>query len=178
MKLNQTKLPDVFLIEPEPRLDERGLFCRLFCKQEFATVGLDFDPVQMNLSKNTHCHTLRGMHYKPAPYGEPKAIRVVKGKILDVAVDIRQESPTYLQHICVELSSENMRSLFLPIGIAHGFLTLRDDTDVLYQMGSYYMPGNESGLRWDDPTLAIEWPYTPKVINERDANFELLDHHL
>lgn len=175
MKFKQTKLKGVFLIEPTPHGDDRGLFCRLHCKREFADAGIDFDPVQMNLSTNQHAYTMRGMHYKPEPYAEPKVVRAIQGEVLDVAVDVRPESATYLQHIAVKLSSRNMLALYLPEGIAHGFMTLSKDSHILYQMGRYYEPGNEAGLRWDDPALGIEWPNSPAVINERDANYALLE---
>lgn len=174
MQIFETKLPGVFQIRTEPFIDERGGFGRLYCGREFEEAGIQFDPVQMNLSTNTKMGTLRGLHYKTAPHGEQKVVRVVKGRVLDVVVDVRPESATYLQHLTVELSSKNMIGLFVPQGFAHGFVTLEDDSDVLYQMGRYYEPGNEAGLRWNDPRLAINWPVEPRHINDRDAGYPQL----
>jgi len=175
MHIIETNISGAYLIEGEPHRDERGSFCRLYCKQEYQQAGIDFDPVQMNISTNLKAGTLRGMHYKLGEYGEQKVVRVVKGSVLDVIVDVRPNSPTYLMNVSVELTAENMTSLYVPKGCAHGFLTLKDDTDVLYQMGCFHEAGNEAGLRWDDPALSIKWPHPPLFINERDASYPLLD---
>jgi dTDP-4-dehydrorhamnose 3,5-epimerase len=174
MKFEATALPDVIRIVPTPHADARGFFGRLYCPQEMAAAGLDFTSVQINLSRNTAAHTLRGMHFQTEPHGEAKIVRVTRGAIFDVAVDIRPGSATYLKHVALRLDAESAGALFIPEGFAHGFLTLEPETDVLYQMGRAYVPGVARGYRWDDPALAIDWPQAPAVINEADRNWPLL----
>lgn len=174
MKFEPTALPGVFRVIAEPRPDDRGFFARLHCPEELAGAGIDFTSVQINLSRNTAAHTLRGMHFQNPPYAEAKLVRVVRGAIFDVVVDIRPGSPTYLKHAGFRLDAEGAEALFIPEGFAHGFLTLEPETDVLYQMGRAYVPGQAKGYRWDDPALGIVWPHQPTVIGDADKAWPLI----
>ncbi len=169
MRFEMTQLPGLVVIEAEPRQDSRGSFARLFCPQEFAAAGLEFTPVQVNLSHNIASRTLRGMHYQDAPFAEAKLVRCTSGAIFDVALDLRPQSATYLQWRGFELSRANGRALLVPEGFAHGFITLQPESDVLYQMGRSFVPGHERGVRFDDPAFNIIWPFAPDQINPRDA---------
>lgn len=171
MRFAATEIAGVVVVDLEPRTDERGAFARLHCPEEFAAAGHPFVPAQTSLSRNPHSGTLRGMHYQPDPYGEVKLVRCVRGRIFDVAVDLRTGSPTHRQWTATELSAENGRALLVPEGVAHGFLTLEPDSDVLYQIAPAYQPGREAGVRWDDPAFAIAWPAEPRVISPRDAGY-------
>jgi dTDP-4-dehydrorhamnose 3,5-epimerase len=174
----EQRLPGVFLIELERRTDERGFFARSFCADELARAGLHTDFPQGNVSFNAHRHTLRGMHYQAAPDGEVKIVGCTAGAILDVVVDLRAGSPTRLASCAVELTPASGAQLYIPAGFAHGFLTLADDTEVAYRMGTRYVPQAARGLRWDDPRLAIPWPARPAVISERDATYPDMDPEL
>lgn len=171
MRFSATEIAGVVLVDLEPRTDERGAFARLHCADAFAAAGHPFTPAQTSLSRNPHPGTLRGMHYQPDPYGEVKLVRCVRGRIFDVAVDLRPDSPTHRGWTAAELSAENGRALLVPEGVAHGFLSLEPDTDVLYQISPAYQPGREAGVRWDDPAFAIGWPEAPRVISPRDASY-------
>ncbi len=171
MRFTPTDIAGVVRVEADAHQDDRGLFARLQCPEEFAAAGLDFAPVQTSLSRNPHLHTLRGMHYQPAPNAETKLVRVSQGRIFDVAVDLRPDSPTYRRWTAAELSADNLVALFIPEGVAHGFLTLEPDTDVIYQIAPAYRPGHEAGVRWDDPAFAIAWPAPPALISPRDATY-------
>jgi dTDP-4-dehydrorhamnose 3,5-epimerase len=171
MRFTATKIPGVVVADIEPRTDERGAFARLHCPEEFAAAGHPFVPAQTSLSRNPHALTLRGLHHQPAPHAETKLVRCVRGRIFDVAVDLRPASPTYLRWTAAELSAENGRALLVPEGVAHGFLTLEPDSDVLYQIAPMHQPGHEAGVRWDDPAFAIAWPARPAVISPRDAAY-------
>lgn len=171
MRFSPTSVDGVLLVEIEPHVDERGLFARLQCPDEFAAAGAPFQPAQTSLSRNPTEGTLRGLHYQPQPHGERKLVRAVRGRIFDVAVDLRPASPTYRQWAAAELSADNARALFIPEGVAHGFLTLEADTDVLYQISPRFEPGHEAGARWDDPAFAIAWPAAPALISQRDATY-------
>lgn len=171
MRFAATEIAGVVVVDVEPRTDERGAFARLHCPDAFAAAGHPFVPAQTSLSRNPHLGTLRGMHYQPAPYGEVKLVRCVRGRIFDVAVDLRADSPTHRQWTATELSAENGRALLIPEGVAHGFLTLEPDSDVLYQIAPAYQPGREAGVRWDDPAFAVAWPARPEVISPRDAAY-------
>jgi dTDP-4-dehydrorhamnose 3,5-epimerase len=171
MKLSPTAIAGVMRVEAEPRTDARGGFARLHCPEEFAAAGAAFAPAQTSLSRNPHRLTLRGMHYQPAPHGETKLVRVVRGRIFDVAVDLRPESATHRRWVAAELSADAMNALLIPEGVAHGFLTLEADTDVLYQITPAYRPGHEAGVRFDDPAFGIAWPERPAVISDRDATY-------
>lgn len=174
MKFEPTALPGVIHVMAEPRRDDRGFFARLHCPEEIAKAGIDFTSVQINLSRNTAAYTLRGMHFQDPPYAEAKLVRVVRGAIHDVVVDIRPGSPTYLKHAGFRLDAEGADALFIPEGFAHGFLTLEPETDVLYQMGRAYVPGQAKGYRWDDPALGIIWPHPPAVIGDADRAWPLI----
>src|SRR5207249_4030180 len=139
---------------------------RTWCADEFAGAGLPEQFVQSSVSWNEHRHTLRGMHWQAEPHAEGKLVRCTRGAVLDVTVDLRPDSPTYLRHVAVRLDEDNRRSLFLAPGLAHGFLTLEPRTEVLYQMDIRYVPEAARGARWDDPAFAIEWPALPEVISE------------
>jgi dTDP-4-dehydrorhamnose 3,5-epimerase len=167
----ETRLLGAFVVDLEPRSDERGFFARAYCEREFKDHGLPTWYPQCNLSRNRKAGTLRGMHYNAAPYGEAKLIRCATGAIYDVIVDFRAGSATYLEWIGVELTAREGRALFVPAGFAHGFVTLEDDTDVFYQMGDFYRPEAARGLRWNDPRLAIRWPREPTIVAERDATY-------
>jgi dTDP-4-dehydrorhamnose 3,5-epimerase len=171
----ETKLAGAYLVELEPRADERGFFARSFCEREFGERGLITRFVQSNVSYNRACWTLRGMHYQAAPYREGKLVRCTAGAIYDVIVDLRGGSPTRLEWTAVELSAQNRHALYIPPDFAHGFLTLRDDTEVFYEMGEFYVPAAARGFRWDDPRIGIVWPVDPRVISERDRSYADLD---
>jgi dTDP-4-dehydrorhamnose 3,5-epimerase len=159
------------IVDVEPRSDARGSFARLHCPDEFAAAGHPFTPAQTSLSRNPQAGTLRGMHHQPAPQAEAKLVRAVRGRIFDVAVDLRPASPTHRRWTATELSAENARALLIPEGVAHGFLTLEADTDVLYQISPAFQPGHEAGVRWNDPAFGIAWPAAPTLISERDAGY-------
>jgi dTDP-4-dehydrorhamnose 3,5-epimerase len=171
MRFVPTEIAGVVRVEAEPHADARGAFARLHCPEEFAAAGIAFAPAQTSVSRNPHGGTLRGLHYQAPPHAETKLVRVTRGRVFDVAVDIRPDSPTHRRWIAAELSAENLVGLFIPEGVAHGFLTLEADTDVLYQIAPAYRPGHEAGVRWDDPAFAIDWPSRPHVISERDAAY-------
>ncbi len=171
MIFKETKLRGAYVIELERHADERGFFARAYCEREFREHGLPTWYPQCNLSRNRLAGTLRGMHYQAAPHQEPKLVRCVAGALHDVIVDLRPDSPTHLGWLGVELSAEDGRALFIPPGFAHGFITLRDDTDVFYQMGQFYQPGSARGLRYDDPLIGIRWPREPSLVAERDAAY-------
>ena len=171
MDFAATRIAGVTVVELEPFADDRGFFARLHCPEDFAAAQHPFAPVQTSLSRNTLARTLRGMHYQLAPKAEAKLVRVTRGRIFDVALDLRPESDTYLHWTALELSGENGRALLIPEGVAHGFITLEPDTDVLYQIDRKFEPGYGRGVRWDDPAFAIGWPVTPSVISAQDAAY-------
>lgn len=169
MKFLNTRLPGAFIIELERREDSRGFFGRAFCTDEFAFNGLNSSIAQSNISFNYRRGTLRGMHYQIAPAAETKLVRCTRGAIHDVIVDLRPGSPTYLQHLAVELSEENRRALYIPEMFAHGYQALVDGTEVIYQVSAAYSPDCERGIRYDDPALGIDWPIPVTAISEKDA---------
>lgn len=171
MRFSNTEIAGVVVVDVEAHADDRGAFARLHCPDEFAAAGYPFTPDQTSMSHNPRAGTLRGLHYQPAPYAEVKFVRCVRGRIFDVAVDLRRDSPTHRRWTAAELSAENMRAVLIPEGVAHGFLTLEPDSDVLYQIAPKFEPGHEAGVRWDDPAFAIGWPATPAVISDRDAGY-------
>lgn len=171
MRFSPTGIEGVVRVEIDPQIDERGSFARLHCPDDFALAGHPFVPLQTSLSRNNRALTLRGLHYEAAPHEEVKLVRATRGRIFDVAVDLRLGSPTYGQWTGAELSAENGAALLIGPGLAHGFLTLEDDTDVLYQIDRIFEPGHGRGARWDDPAFAIGWPAKPQVISERDATY-------
>ena len=171
MRFIPIHLAGAYLIEPEPISDERGFFARTYCRDEFAAKGLNPDLVQCNISYNKTRGTLRGMHYQKAPYAEAKLVRCTQGGIYDVIVDLRNDSRTFTQWFGVELTVENRKALYVPEGFAHGFITLKDDTEVLYQMSEFFHAECAAGVRWDDPVFSIQWPIDVKVISERDCAY-------
>jgi dTDP-4-dehydrorhamnose 3,5-epimerase len=171
VRFEPTPLAGAVLIDVEPHVDERGFFARTWCADEFAAAGLPDRFVQSSVSWNDRRHTLRGMHWQAEPHGEGKLVRCTRGAIFDVVVDLRPDSATYLQHVAVELDQENRRALFVPPGLAHGFLTLVRGTEVLYQMDTAYEPSTACGARWDDPLFGISWPVRPAVISTRDRSY-------
>jgi dTDP-4-dehydrorhamnose 3,5-epimerase len=175
MIFTETALIGAFLIDLEPKSDHRGFFARTFCAHEFEANGLKSSVAQCNVSFNHKKGTLRGMHYQIPPVSETKLVRCTQGAIYDVIIDLRPESPTYLSHIAVELSAENRRSLYIPELVAHGFQTLDDNTEVTYQMGEFYTPGYDRGLRHDDPALQIQWPLSVSEISEKDQSWPFLN---
>jgi dTDP-4-dehydrorhamnose 3,5-epimerase len=166
-----TAIDGVTVVDIEPVRDERGFFARLHCPDAFAAAGHTFVPAQTSLSRNIAAFTLRGLHYEASPHEEAKLVRVARGRIFDVAVDLRPESPTYRKWTGVELSADSGRALLIGRGMAHGFLTLEPDTDVLYQIDRIFEPGYGRGVRWNDPAFGIEWPAAPQVMSERDAGY-------
>ena len=174
MQFTETKLKDAFIIDLELKQDYRGFFARTFCQKEFEAHGLKPIVAQCNLSFNYKKGTLRGMHYQIPPATETKLIRCIKGAIYDVIIDMRLNSPTYLQHIGVELSDKNRRALYVPEMFAHGYQALTDETEVIYQVSEFYTPNTEKGLRYNDPLLKIEWPLSVSEISEKDTNWPLL----
>jgi dTDP-4-dehydrorhamnose 3,5-epimerase len=169
MQITATGFDGLFTVDTVPSRDERGYFHRLHDTEAFTAVGIDFTPRQSGLSHNLKRGTLRGLHFQMAPVRQAKLVRCLRGAIFDVVVDIRPNSATSGRWFSVELSADNNRALFVPDGFAHGFLTLTDDADVLYELGEGERPGCAGGLRWNDPALAIAWPFAPVVINPRDA---------
>jgi len=171
MRFSPTLIDAVTLVEVEPHADDRGHFARLHCPDDFAAAGHPFTPAQTSLSHNRLAGVLRGMHYQAPPHAETKLVRAVRGRIFDVVVDLRPGSPTHLRWAGFELSADNGQALLIGEGVAHGFITLEDDTDVLYQISPRFEPGHDRGVRWDDPAFAIEWPMAPRVISPRDAAY-------
>jgi dTDP-4-dehydrorhamnose 3,5-epimerase len=174
VKYTPTAVAGVTIIDIEPHRDDRGFFSRSFCAHEFAEYGLLAKVVQTSISYNYARGTLRGMHRQVPPYAEAKLVRCTRGAIVDVAVDVRPDSSTYGKHVMVQLSADNHRALFLPPYVAHGFQTLADNTEVVYQVSGQYEPAGDQGFRWDEPEFGIKWPLPVSVISEKDANWPLL----
>lgn len=175
MIFNATHLEGAYIIDIEPRADERGFFARAWCQREMAEHGLVTHLAQANLSYNTLRGTLRGMHYQAMPYAEVKLVRCVRGAVCDVIIDLRPESATFKQWLAVELTAENRRMFYIPEGFAHGYLTLTDDTEVLYQVSEFYVPEAGRGVRWNDPAFGIQWPIPVTVIAARDQQYSDFD---
>jgi dTDP-4-dehydrorhamnose 3,5-epimerase len=174
VRYSATPLAGVFVIDVTPHVDDRGSFARIYCAEEFADQGLETAVAQCNLSSNAQQGTIRGLHYQMDPGAEAKLVRCVRGAIVDVAVDVRADSPTYLRHISVELSDTNRRALYIPEGCAHGYQALQDDTEVLYQVSRPYRPELERGLRYDDPALGIAWPLSVTAVSDKDRRWPLV----
>lgn len=175
MKFEELEIKGVFRVIPDKINDERGSFFRSFCKNEFSKITSS-EFVQMNHSINTKKGTLRGMHFQTAPFGEEKIVRCIKGEVFDVFVDLRKNSPTFLKWGSVILSEQNGESVYLPKGIAHGFITLSDDSQLIYLHSEFYAPGNEQGLHPFDPRIAISWPTKAEVISARDLNHPFINN--
>jgi dTDP-4-dehydrorhamnose 3,5-epimerase len=170
---SETKLSGAFVIDLERREDERGFFARAFCQHEFEEHGLKPVIAQANIGFNRQRGCVRGMHFQYPPAAETKTVRCTRGAVLDIIVDLRPESPTFLEHVEVELSADNHRAIYIPERFAHGYQTLADETETSYQVGEFYTPGVEGGLRHDDPALGLSWPLPVSVISEKDAGWAL-----
>ena len=175
MIFSEAPLGGAYIIDMSRMEDERGFFARSFCAEEFAKRGLAANLRQCSVSFNARKGTLRGLHFQAAPHEEEKLVRCTGGAVFDVIADMRPESPTHRQWFGTELTAANRRSLYVPKGFAHGFISLADETEVLYMISVPYAPGYAAGLRWNDPALGIRWPLMPTVISKRDAQHPLLD---
>jgi dTDP-4-dehydrorhamnose 3,5-epimerase len=175
MNFIETKLRGAFIIEIEPHTDNRGFFARVFCQKEAAAHGLKPVIAQANIAFNNKRGTLRGMHFQYPPAAETKLVRCTRGAILDIIVDLRPESPTYLEHIAIELTADNHRGLYVPERFAHGYQVLEDRTETSYQVGEFYTPGMEGGLLYNDPRLGLTWPLPVTEISPKDADWQRLD---
>jgi dTDP-4-dehydrorhamnose 3,5-epimerase len=175
MIFTETKLKGAFVVDLEPRGDDRGFFARAFCQREFDVRGLKPLVAQANISFNYQRGTVRGLHFQFPPAAETKFVRCSRGAILDVIVDLRPESPTYLEHVAVELTADNRRALYVPERFAHGYQVLEDNTETTYQVGQFYTPAAESGLRYSDWRLAVAWPLHITDMSEKDRSWCLLE---
>ena len=175
MIFTETKLPGAYLVDPELRTDNRGFFARSFCRREFESHGLEPAVAQVNVGFSHRRGTLRGMHFQYPPHAEVKLVRATRGSVLDVIVDLRPESTTYLEHFGVELSADNHRALYIPRRFAHGYQTLEDGAEVSYQTNEYYAAGFDGGLAPLDPRLGIAWPLAVTEISDKDANARPLE---
>ena len=174
MLFRESSIRGVFLIDPEPRADERGFFARTWCQREFEDHGLSLRIAQCGVSFNASAGTLRGLHYQSPPHAEEKLVRCTQGAIYDVAVDLREGSPTQYEWYAVELTAANHRMLYIPSGCAHGFLTLADKSEVSYQISQEFHLESSRGVRWDDPAIGIRWPRPVRVISDRDRSLPLV----
>jgi dTDP-4-dehydrorhamnose 3,5-epimerase len=170
MEVRETAISDVRIITPVSHVDSRGFFSEAYNRRRFAAAGIELDVVQDNHSLTRAADTLRGLHFQSGPAAQAKLVRVLRGRIWDVAVDLRPRSPSFGRHVAVELSAEGWQQLLVPKGFAHGFLTLAPDTEVLYKVDAYYDPDHDHGVRWDDPDLAIPWPLDgrPPLLSSKD----------
>ena len=176
MRFVPTEIAHVYVVELEPIADERGSFARVWAREELAAHGLTAELAQCSVSRNPISGTLRGLHFQEVPHAEAKLVRCTRGAIFDVAVDLRPDSPTYRRWVGVELDAETGAALFVPEGCGHGFQTLVDDTEVSYMISAAYAPQAASGVRWDDPALAIDWPPAERrIISERDRSWPALE---
>lgn len=171
MIFTETPLQGAFTIQLEKRQDDRGFFARTWCANEFANAGLKTNLAQQNMSLTLKAGTIRGMHFQKAPHSETKVIRVTCGRIYDVIIDLRSQSPTYKQWFGIELSRDNYTMLYVPEGFAHGFVTLEDTCEVSYLVTAFFTPDADSGVRYNDPAFAIQWPIPITLVSEKDANF-------
>jgi dTDP-4-dehydrorhamnose 3,5-epimerase len=174
MIFTETKLKGAFQIDLEPHEDDRGFFARSFCQKEFAQHGLKPVIAQANIGFNRRKGTLRGMHFQFPPAAETKLVRASRGAVLDIIVDLRPESPTFLQHISVELSADNHRGIYIPERFAHGYQALEDNTETTYDVGEFYTPGAEGGLLFDDPALGLDWPLPVTTMSDKDRQWKPL----
>lgn len=175
MEFKATILKGSFVVDLSKLEDERGFFARAFCNEEFKNEGLVSEIVQANISFNKLKGTLRGMHYQKTPYQETKFIRCIKGSIFDIIIDLRKESPTYKKHFGIELTAENRSALFVPKDFAHGFITLEDNTEVIYMVSQSYVPDAEGGIHWDDSQFNLNWPIKPTNISPKDAQWSVFE---
>jgi len=175
MIFTETILKNAYVIELEKREDHRGFFARTWDKKEFEEHNLNSNLVQCNVSFSKKCGTLRGMHYQKKPFEESKVIRCVKGKIFDVIIDLRTSSSTFKKWFGVELTEENYKMLYVPEGFAHGFQTLEDNSEIIYQVSEFYTPNSELGIHWNDHAFNITWPIEEKIITEKDNAWKVFD---
>ena len=169
----ETKLQGAFIVQPEKLVDNRGFFGRVWCREEFASHGLNASLIQCNISFNATIGTLRGMHYQVSPHEEAKLVRCTKGAIVDVIIDLRPESPTFKQWLAEKLTSDNHKMMYVPEGFAHGYQTLEDNTELFYQMSERYVGDCVRGVRWNDPVFGIEWPeINSRIMSSRDKEFK------
>lgn len=171
MEFIKTNLTDAYIIKLNPFEDHRGSFMRTFCKDQFEKHGLVSNFIQTNLSISKYKNTLRGMHLQKGESAEVKLIKCIRGSILDVVIDLRPDSPTYCQHFKVQLDEENHKMIYIPKGFAHGFLSLTDNSQIIYQVSNFYNPKKEQGIRWNDPLFNIEWPVENPIMSEKDQNY-------
>ena len=174
MKFSATPLRDAWLIDIEPREDERGFFARSWCRSEFTSHGLDAEIAQESMSYNLRIGTLRGLHFQRPPHEETKVVRCTRGAIFDVIVDLRPHSTTYRRSYACELTAENRRALYIPKGFAHGFQSVAEKAEVLYSISTFYNPQAAAGYRYDDPAFGINWPLPVAIISERDLSWPVL----
>ncbi|MEW5895448.1 MAG: dTDP-4-dehydrorhamnose 3,5-epimerase [Candidatus Omnitrophota bacterium] len=172
MIFHETRLKGAFVIDMEPKEDERGFLARSYCKEEFRLNGIDFSMVQNSISFNKKKGTVRGMHFQSAPYEEAKLVACIKGKIYDVIIDLRKGSPTCCHSYAIELSGDNHKMLYVPKGFAHGFQTLEDRTEILYQISEFYHPEASNGVRWNDKAFNISWPLEVTNISDKDKGYK------
>jgi dTDP-4-dehydrorhamnose 3,5-epimerase len=175
MRFTETKLTGAYLIDLERREDSRGYFARTFCSREFEEHGLSSKVVQCNVAFNHRKGTVRGLHYQAEPASEVKLVRCLRGAIYDVIVDLRPESPTYRQHLGVQLTAENALQLFIPEGFGHGYQTLTPEAELMYLTSEFHAPACERGIRYNDPALGIQWPLPVTILSEKDACWPLLE---
>lgn len=171
MRFTETAVEGCWIIDLAPFEDDRGGFARTFCQDEFAEHGIETRVAQANMSWNHRAGTMRGMHRQIEPHAEGKLVRCVRGTIVDCCLDLRENSPTFGENVMVELSADNHRALWIPPYCGHGYLTMTDDTEVMYQVSGMYAPGAEQGQRYDDPAFGLEWPREVTVISEKDENW-------
>jgi dTDP-4-dehydrorhamnose 3,5-epimerase len=170
MIFTPAKISGMFEISLEPRVDDRGYFSRVFCQNEYTKAGIDFKMVQMNQAKTKAAGVLRGMHWQVAPKLEAKVFRCIQGKVYDVVADVRPDSPTFGKWVGYELSGDELKTLYIPGGVAHGYETLTPDCVVQYLVDEFYSPESEHGFRWDDPVFKIKWPLPPSFMSEKDSH--------
>lgn len=173
MLFKELALDGAYVVELQRQEDERGFFARSFCEKEFAAKGLVSRFTQSSVSFNLQRGTVRGMHFTAAPYGETKLVRCTAGAVHDVIIDLRPNSPTYLEAIFVELSAQNRRALYIPSEFAHGFQTLADESEILYMIDRPFVPGTARGLRWNDPAIRVAWPEPVTTISQKDLQFPI-----
>jgi dTDP-4-dehydrorhamnose 3,5-epimerase len=176
MEVERLAIPDVKLIRPKRFGDARGFFSEVYSRQAMTAAGITMEFVQDNHSRSALKGTIRGLHFQTQPFGQDKLVRVTRGSILDVAVDLRRASPTYGRHVSAVISAENWTQILVPVGFAHGFCTLEDDTEVLYKVSNVYAPANDGGVNWNDPDIGIDWPLdgAEPVLSDKDAKLPRL----
>lgn len=178
MQVTKTNLEGVLILEPKVFGDARGWFMETWSARKFEAAGLNFDFVQDNQSYSAQKGTLRGLHYQTAPFAQAKLVRCTRGKLLDVAVDIREGSETFAKWVAVELTAENKKQLLIPRGFAHGFITLTDDVEIQYKADNFYSPTCDGNIRWNDPQIKIDWPFEPTILADKDAKAPTLKERL